>query len=246
MFQYEIDSNGMFVIDGEKFRIDMSAGHLRKPSDEYAFTIVKNKLYLDLYAQIAARFQPKSILELGIFQGGSFVLLDKLFAPERLAAIEISKTPIEPLAAYVDRNENRSVHFATSQDDAKALNEIIDTKLGGRIDMVVDDASHIYELSKRSFEILFPRLSPGGVYIIEDWAWAHDRRYQGQDHPWHKRVALTNLIFEITALLGSSVLISEIAVHKPLVAITKSSKAPPADDPIWSMLQLRGRQMQPI
>jgi predicted O-methyltransferase YrrM len=226
--------------------MDMSAGHLRKPSDEYAFTIVKSKPYLDLYAQMAASFQPKSVLELGIFQGGSFVLLDKLFMPERLAAVEISKNPIEPLAAYIDRTANRSAHFGTSQDDAAALSEIIDTELGGRLDMVVDDASHIYELSRRSFEILFPRLSPGGVYIIEDWAWAHDRRYQGEDHPWRKRAALTNLIFEITTLLGSSVLISEIAIHKPLVAITKSAKAPPADDPLWSMLQLRGCKMSHI
>jgi hypothetical protein len=246
MFTADIDDAGQFSLGGENFRIDMSAGNLRKPSDGERFTIVKNKPYLDLYAQIAEKFRPKSILELGIFQGGSFVLLDKLFRPERMAAVELSKTTVQPLLAYTDRTPNRAAHFATSQDDAIALHRIVDTTLGGRLDMVVDDASHIYEMSKRSFEILFPRLSPGGVYIIEDWAWAHNRRYQDDDHPWQKRVALTNLIFEIVALTGSSGLITEVAVHKPLVVITKNPKLPLSNAPVWSELKLRGRDMHPI
>ena len=171
VFDYEIDADGRFQIDGMQFRVDMSAGNQRKPSDETTFTIVKNKPYLDLYAELARAIGPKSILELGIFQGGSFVLLDKMFRPEKIAAVDISAAPIDPLVKYTERFPNRAVHFSTSQDDEFALGRIIDTDLGGRLDLVVDDASHIYELSRRSFEILFPRLSPGGTYIIEDWAW---------------------------------------------------------------------------
>ena len=33
------------------------------------------------------------------------------------------------------------------------------------------DASHWLEETRTSFEILFPRLRPGGVYVIEDWGW---------------------------------------------------------------------------
>lgn len=247
MFEPEIDAEGRFQIDGVQFRVDMSAGNQRKPSDAKTFTVVKNKPYLDLYAELARTIRPKSILELGIFQGGSFVLLDKMFQPERIAAVDISAVPIEPLVKYTEQMPNRAaVYFSTSQDDEAALDRIIETTLGGRLDFVVDDASHIYELSRKSFEILFPRLSPGGTYVIEDWAWAHDRRYQAADHAWAWRPALTNLVFEIVALLGSTTLMSAISIHRPFVVITKSEKAPPLGNPIWSMLNLRGKEMQLI
>jgi hypothetical protein len=38
---------------------------------------------------------------------------------------------------------------------------------------VIDDASHIYEPTRASFETLFPYLRPGGLYIIEDWQWSY-------------------------------------------------------------------------
>jgi hypothetical protein len=41
------------------------------------------------------------------------------------------------------------------------------------LDLVIDDASHIYGPTKASFQALFPLLRPGGLYLIEDWAWAH-------------------------------------------------------------------------
>jgi hypothetical protein len=42
------------------------------------------------------------------------------------------------------------------------------------VDLVIDDASHLYDESRASFETLFPLLHPGGLYIIEDWRWQHD------------------------------------------------------------------------
>jgi hypothetical protein len=44
---------------------------------------------------------------------------------------------------------------------------------GGPLDLVVDDCSHLYEPTRASFNELFPRLRPGGAYVIEDWVWAH-------------------------------------------------------------------------
>src|SRR4029077_11377083 len=47
--------------------------------------------------------------------------------------------------------------------------EIVHDCFNGSIDVVIDDASHLYGPTRRSFEILFPLLKPGGAYIIEDW-----------------------------------------------------------------------------
>ena len=45
------------------------------------------------------------------------------------------------------------------------------------IDLVVDDASHLYEQTKATFAMLFPLVRPGGNYVIEDWSWAHWARH---------------------------------------------------------------------
>ena len=85
----------------------------------------------------------------------------------------------------------------------------------------MDDASHTYEETKASFEFLFPLLRPGGIYVMEDWNWAHHPNYQSPDAPFAKRHALSNLLFEQIMLLGSSLVISEIRIWRFLYLINK-------------------------
>ena len=197
----------------------------RRPSTSDTFTIVKNEPYLRVYEQLAAGFSPRSILELGIFQGGSYVLLDKLFKPRRMSAVEISPQPVEPLLRYIAAMEGRFVHFSTSQCDREILGQIVRDELADELDLVVDDASHTYEQTKAAFEFLFPLLRPGGAYVIEDWSWAHAPRYQSPDAPLAKRRALSNLLFEQIMLMGSTSLIAEIRVWKFLYLIRKTETA---------------------
>src|SRR6266480_7200845 len=144
MHRIAIGAGGEFSLGGENFVIDVSPKD-RRPSTSDTFTIVKNEPYLRVYEQLAAGFSPRSILELGIFQGGSYVLLDKLFKPRRMSAVEISPQPVSPLLDYLSRTENRSVHFGTSQCDGDKLREIVLSELADELDLVVDDASHTYE-----------------------------------------------------------------------------------------------------
>lgn len=58
-----------------------------------------------VYEDLASGFSPRSILELGIFQGGSHVFLDKVFKPRRTSAVEISPQPAAPLLEYLSRTE---------------------------------------------------------------------------------------------------------------------------------------------
>jgi hypothetical protein len=37
------------------------------------------------------------------------------------------------------------------------------------LDLVIDDASHLYGPSLATFETLFPALREGGLYVLEDW-----------------------------------------------------------------------------
>ncbi len=172
MNRIAIGPEGQFSLEGENFVIDVSVKG-RRQSTSQAFTIVKNEPYLRVYEDLASGFSPRSILELGIFQGGSYVFLDKLFKPRRMSAVEIGPQPVPLLLRYVAGMENRFVHFSTSQCDREILEQIVRKELADQLDLVVDDASHTYEGTKASFEFLFPLLRPGGIYVIEDWSWAH-------------------------------------------------------------------------
>jgi len=224
MNQIEIGPREEFSFGGENFVITVPVKEPRLSTSE-AFTIAKNEPYLRVYEDLASSFSPRSILELGVFEGGSYVLLDKLFKPRRMSAVDISQQPVAPLLRYLADKEGRFVHFSTSQSDGEVLEHIVRNELANELDLVVDDASHTYEETKASFEILFPLLQPGGIYLVEDWNWAHTPTYQSPDAPWSKRHALSNLLFEQIMLTGSTSLIAEIRVWNFLYLIRKARSA---------------------
>ena len=64
--------------------------------------------------------------------------------------------------------------YGVDQSDRVRLTEIVDAEFDGELlDLVLDDASHEYLPTRTSFEVLFPRLRPGGVFVIEDWTTDH-------------------------------------------------------------------------
>jgi hypothetical protein len=64
-------------------------------------------------------------------------------------------------------------YWGIDQGDRAALCEIVGREFDGPIDLVIDDASHVYGPTRASFETLFPYLRQGGLYIIEDWQWSY-------------------------------------------------------------------------
>lgn len=63
----------------------------------------------------------------------------------------------------------------SSPDDlAKAI-----PALGGEPNIVIDDGSHIAEHGRISFDFLFPRMPPGGLYVIEDLHTSYWESYGG-------------------------------------------------------------------
>ena len=64
-----------------------------------------------------------------------------------------------------------------SQDDKKFLLDVLG-EMGG-VDVVLDDGSHKMKHIKKSLSILFPQLSEGGIYMIEDLHTYYWKRYGG-------------------------------------------------------------------
>ncbi|MBN8996336.1 MAG: class I SAM-dependent methyltransferase [Rhizobiales bacterium] len=68
-----------------------------------------------------------------------------------------------------------------SQDDPAVLDRIADDM--GRIDIVVDDGSHFSAHVRFTFEHLFPKLAPGGLYFIEDLGTSYWPTHGGSPDP---------------------------------------------------------------
>jgi hypothetical protein len=62
--------------------------------------------------------------------------------------------------------EDRIVIMRGSQTDESFLKDVV--KRIGKLDVVIDDGSHINSHVIQTFKFLFPLLSDGGVYVVED------------------------------------------------------------------------------
>lgn len=230
-----------FNIDDVRFILDIRPGKERGVSTDGEFILVKTNAFLEFYRELQEK-NPKNILEIGMLQGGSLVLFDKLYAPEKLVGVDIRRKPIAPLERYRDNKEYIVPFYGTSQDDPE-LSSILQREFPEDIDLIVDDASHQYELTRATFHLCFPFLKPGGVYVVEDWAWSHTPPPQDDTHPWFEKPALTNLIMELLINIPYSKQIDQVTVTRNLASIKKASAATGAIDLDEGHDRLRGREL---
>ena len=103
-----------------------------------------------------------NFLELGVRQGWSMYMWDEYFPNANIYGIDNNSEGLCPTEFKSDR-----IHFTIcSQTDRETLTKLSDSS--GGFDVIIDDASHISSLSIESFNILFPLLKSGGIYVIED------------------------------------------------------------------------------
>jgi len=162
--------------------------------------------YLEYFSCLANPPQGGNLLELGLYDGGSVPFWFEILGPDHHAGldVEVPETSeyLERYLAREDRQGRISLHWGVDQSDEKRLGELCQSSFGeAPLDVVIDDASHLYEQTRRSFELLFPRLRPGGLYVIEDWAWFH---WRGIEEQWRDQRPLTQLVHEIIELAGST------------------------------------------
>jgi cephalosporin hydroxylase len=118
--------------------------------------------YIDLYDRHFSRFRGTEVrlLEIGVFNGGSLEIWREYFGPHA----QIVGIDITPECA--DRVDPPNRVRIGSQDDAAFLQSVV-SEMGG-VDIVLDDGSHNAGHQMASFKALFPLLSNGGIYAIED------------------------------------------------------------------------------
>lgn len=221
-------------IDDENFTIGdthfSSAIFDRFTSTPDRFCLVKTRSLVERYVTLLADLAPQRIVELGIAKGGSTAMLAALLRPERLVAADIIPDRVEALDAFIEAqglSGRVEAHYAVDQSDKAQLGGIVDAAFGDTpLDLVLDDASHHLDLTRASFDLLFPRLRPGGLYVIEDWAWAH----VGWNVQRPGDAPLSLLVFEaILAVPQRPGLIDDIQIDEDWVAIRRGPLEVPRD-----------------
>lgn len=112
------------------------------------------------------RYDALTLLELGIYRGASLRMWRDYF----------------PNASIIGLDRNKSINgnlddidVVTVQGDQADPN-LIDSvgSCYGQFHIIIDDASHISSKTIKSFELLWPHLAPGGIYVIEDLQTSYD------------------------------------------------------------------------
>jgi O-methyltransferase len=176
------------------------------------FILGKSRGMVEAMMAAVAAIPVRNIVDVGVYKGGSIVFLNEAFRPQRLVGVDFSVSDVPPLREYCNAPERAThiaIHLGVNQADRPALARICDHAFADEpIDLVVDDASHFYAETRETFRALFPRVRPGGVYIIEDWGWAHWpgdywQKENGGDY-FRSKVPLSNMLVELMLLCASS------------------------------------------
>jgi SAM-dependent methyltransferase len=153
-------------------RICVNADATAKPVKFYA-----------IYDRYFADFSDRAItlLELGVHSGESLKVWASYFPQGNIIGVDITESAAD-FSAYPN------IAFEPGdQADPDRLNEILLSHAPVGLDIIIDDASHIGHKSAASYATLFPRLKPGGLYVIEDWGtgyfddWPDGGHFQGFD-----------------------------------------------------------------
>ena len=129
--------------------------------------------YFDIYERHFERFRGKSptMIEIGVQGGGSLAMWKEYFGP----GCQIVGVDINP---QCKAHEAEGIEvFIGSQDDRSVIDAIFDRH--PKVDIVLDDGSHMMKHLIDSFELMYERLQPNGVYMVEDTHCCYIDRYDG-------------------------------------------------------------------
>ena len=145
--------------------------------DKHPLTITKWWHYFEIYDRYFSKYRGKdiTILEIGVFKGGSLHMWKEYFGPNaKIYGIDINP------GCKVHESENVKI-FIGSQSDPKFLKDVIDEI--GPIDILIDDGGHTMEQQITSFDCLYHMIKDSGVYLCEDLHTSYWDNLHYQYHP---------------------------------------------------------------
>lgn len=135
--------------------------------------------YLSRYEPFLKYLATEDIIELGVGNGASLMVWSDYFPNAHVTGVDNNPESIKPLEGMDDRI-------------TPIIGDATDPKLWesfGQFDLIVDDASHYSGHIISTFQLAWPKLKPGGIYIAEDLHCAY------QLHPFNDGIGQTSIGF---------------------------------------------------
>ena len=169
-----------FSVGGVRFLCELNDDSL-KTNDE-RFILLKDRGSLETYAEVFSSTQPKTVLEFGIFQGGSPTLFSLWWDLDKFVGVDLCP-PVQGFDEFCRRHpvgQRIRSHYGVSQTDKTRIDRIVRDEFGDNpLDVVIDDASHL-SCEKAS------RLLPSGRATFDA------RRFRGVIRPLGERDCRTS------------------------------------------------------
>ncbi len=136
--------------------------------------------YLETYERLFEpyRTQVVSLLEIGVQCGGSLLMWAEFLPGAAITGLEV-EAPIPRTCGLYQCHapyERVQVHYG--------CNVMHLSEASGPLNIVIDDGSHLLGEQVAAFKFLWPRLLPGGMYVIEDVQRDADRDALLAFHPF--------------------------------------------------------------
>lgn len=116
--------------------------------------------YLPIYEKEMTKTKDVSILEIGVWWGGSLLLWDSYFKNANVVGVDL----YPKFNGVVPENIDYPVHVIDSMDK-KSCDETFNDNT---FDYIIDDGLHTVESQIKTFDNYFSKLKSGGKYFIED------------------------------------------------------------------------------
>lgn len=113
--------------------------------------------YIEIYEKEMNKTDGINILEIGVQRGHSIRMWQDYFTNSNVYGIDVTLSNV-----IYDGLHNVFICDATDKEQIDLTFDDI------MFDYVVDDGSHLIDHQIKSFDILWPRIKPGGKYFIED------------------------------------------------------------------------------
>ena len=222
-------------------RLSPSGGEAKNPLTEYFLAndgrlIFKWMHYFDIYHRHFQQFRnkPVTIVEFGVWHGGSLQMWKSYFGPEaRIVGVDIN-----PECAKLE--EPQIEIFIGDQEDRQFLKSLADRV--GKIDVLIDDGGHTVAQQIATFEEMWPSVVDGGVFLTEDLHTNYRPDYGGglrregtfieyaknlidQQHAWHSQATHEFDVDDYTrSIAGMHIYDSIIVFDKATVTKPRAKK----------------------
>ena len=202
--------------------------------------------YFDIYDRHFAPFRgkPVTVVEFGVSEGGSLQMWKDYFGRKaRIVGVDINPD----CAAFTEPRVEVVIGDQKNRKFLRALREKV-----GPIDVVIEDGGHRMRQQINTFEVLWPAVRDGGVFLLEDLHTSYWPRYGGgyqkpgtfieyaknlidQMHAWHSRGPEEFIVDKYTRSIkamhvyDSIIVFDKGKVRRPTHKRTGTPSLPPAD-----------------